>query len=96
MIFARKVWKVLVAIKDGLALMLLLLFFMVLFAALSSRPSPGAVREGLQALIERTAADELVLTAQIFDHAARLKSYALIAQAWGLPRTETAGLGAGA
>jgi protease-4 len=46
MIFARKVWKVLVAIKDGLALMLLLLFFMVLFAALSSRPSPGAVREG--------------------------------------------------
>ena len=34
MIFARKVWKVLVAIKDGLALMLLLLFFMVLFAAL--------------------------------------------------------------
>ncbi len=46
MIFARKVWKVLVAIKDGLALMLLLLFFMVLFAAMSSRPSPGAVREG--------------------------------------------------
>jgi hypothetical protein len=43
------------------------------------------VREGLQALMERTGADELVLTAQIFDHAARLKSFALIAQAWGLP-----------
>jgi hypothetical protein len=52
------------------------------------------VREGLQALIERTGADELVLTAQIFDHAARQKSYALIAEAWGLPRTVTAGLGA--
>ena len=46
MIFARKVWTVLVAIKDGLALLFLLLFFMVLFAALSSRPSPASVREG--------------------------------------------------
>lgn len=64
--------------------------------ACSAVGSPGAVREGLQALIERTAADELVLTAQIFDHAARLKSYALIAEAWWLPRTKTAGLGADA
>ncbi len=46
MIFARKVWNVLVAIKDGLALLFLMLFFLLLFAALSSRPSPGAVREG--------------------------------------------------
>ena len=46
MIFARKVWHVLVAIKDGLALLFLLLFFLVLFGALSSRPSPGAVRDG--------------------------------------------------
>ena len=46
MIFARKVWHVLVAIKDGLALLFLLLFFLVLFAALSSRPNPGAVRAG--------------------------------------------------
>ena len=64
--------------------------------ACSAVGSPGAVRDGLQALNERTAADEMVLTAQIFDHAARLKSYALIAQAWGLTRTETTGLGAGA
>ncbi len=46
MVFARKVWHVLVAVKDGLALLFLLLFFLALFAALSSRPSPGAVREG--------------------------------------------------
>lgn len=46
MIFARKVWHVLVAVKDGLALLFLLLFFVVLFGALSSRPGPGAVRDG--------------------------------------------------
>ncbi|MBC2670391.1 signal peptide peptidase SppA [Novosphingobium piscinae] len=46
MIFARKVWKLLVAIKDGLVLLLLLLFFGALYAGLSSRPSPAQVREG--------------------------------------------------
>lgn len=46
MIFARKVWKLLVAIKDGLVLLLLLLFFGGLYAGLSSRPSPAQVREG--------------------------------------------------
>jgi len=44
--FARKVWKLLVAIKDGLALLFLLLFFLVLYAALTVRPNAGAVREG--------------------------------------------------
>jgi protease-4 len=46
MVFARKVWKLLVAIKDGLALLFLLLFFMALYAVLTARPNPGAVREG--------------------------------------------------
>ncbi len=46
MVFARKAWRWLVAIKDGLALLFLLVFFVVLFAALSSRPSPGKVRDG--------------------------------------------------
>ncbi|MFM6829789.1 MAG: signal peptide peptidase SppA [Novosphingobium sp.] len=46
MSFARSVWKILVAIKDGLVLLLLLLFFAALYAALSSRPSPGMVRDG--------------------------------------------------
>ncbi len=44
--FARKVWKLLVAIKDGLALLLLLLFFMVLYAALTARPGAASVQEG--------------------------------------------------
>ena len=61
--------------------------------ACSAVGSPSTVREGLQALIERTGADELVLTAQIFDHAARLKSFELIAQAWGLTGTTAAELG---
>ena len=46
MSFARKVWHLLVAIKDGLSLAFLLLFFWALFAVLNSRPSPAAVREG--------------------------------------------------
>ena len=46
MAFARKVWTLLVAIKDGLALLFLLLFFLGIYAALSARPNPGAVREG--------------------------------------------------
>lgn len=46
MTFARRVWKLLVAVKDGLALVFLLLFFMALFAILSTRPSPAQVREG--------------------------------------------------
>ena len=44
--FARKVWKVLVAVKDGLALLLLLMFFGLLYGALSARPGPAAVHDG--------------------------------------------------
>jgi protease IV len=44
--FARKVWKVLVAVKDGLALLVLLMFFGVLYAALSARPGVAAVEDG--------------------------------------------------
>lgn len=46
MLFARKVWHLLVAIKDGLVLLLMLLFFMALYAALTARPSAGMVRDG--------------------------------------------------
>jgi protease-4 len=46
MAFARKVWKLLVGIKDGLALLFLLLFFMLLYAALTARPNVGQVEKG--------------------------------------------------
>ena len=46
MSFAGKVWRLLVGIKDALALLFLLLFFWAVFAVLVSRPSPGMVREG--------------------------------------------------
>ena len=46
MVFARKVWHFLVAIKDGLVLLFMLLFFMALYAALTARPSAGTLRDG--------------------------------------------------
>ncbi len=39
-----------------------------------------AVREGLLSVIAQTGADELMLTAQIFDHAARLRSFEIAAE----------------
>ena len=46
MSFVGKVWKILVGIKDGLVLLLMLLFFVALFGILSARPNPGEVRDG--------------------------------------------------
>ena len=45
MTFAGKVWRLLVGIKDALALLFLLLFFVGLYMVLTARPSPGQVRE---------------------------------------------------
>ncbi len=39
------------------------------------------VREAMRAFIERTQADELIITSQIFDHDARMRSYELAAEA---------------
>jgi luciferase family oxidoreductase group 1 len=41
--------------------------------------APDTVRNALAGFIERTRADELMITAQIFDHAARLRSYEIAA-----------------
>ena len=41
--------------------------------------SPETVRRGLESFIDLTKADELMVTAQIFDHTARLRSYELLA-----------------
>jgi protease-4 len=46
MSFAGKIWRLLVGIKDALSLAFLLLFFWALFAVLSARPNPAAVRSG--------------------------------------------------
>ncbi len=42
--------------------------------------SAETVREGLSAFIARTGADELMVTAQIYDHAARLRSFEIVAE----------------
>jgi luciferase family oxidoreductase group 1 len=43
--------------------------------------SPETVRQGLDAFVAETEADELMVTAQIFDHQARLRSFELTAEA---------------
>jgi luciferase family oxidoreductase group 1 len=47
---------------------------------------PATVRAGLGELVERTGADELVLTATAHTPAARLRSYELIADAYDFPK----------
>jgi luciferase family oxidoreductase group 1 len=47
--------------------------------------SPEAVRQGLDAFATRTGADELMVTAQIFDHQARLRSFEITAEARDAP-----------
>ena len=42
---------------------------------------PDAVRAGVADLVKDTAADELMIVSDIFDHTARLRSFELIAQA---------------
>jgi luciferase family oxidoreductase group 1 len=42
--------------------------------------APGTVAQRLKEFIARTGADELMITSQIFDHAARLRSYEITAE----------------
>jgi alkanesulfonate monooxygenase SsuD/methylene tetrahydromethanopterin reductase-like flavin-dependent oxidoreductase (luciferase family) len=48
--------------------------------ASSAIGSPATVRAALAAFIGRTKPDELMLTSQIFDHGARLRSYEIGAE----------------
>ncbi|RWK32226.1 LLM class flavin-dependent oxidoreductase [Mesorhizobium sp.] len=41
--------------------------------------APETVRQGVEAFVQRTGADELMVTAQIFDHAARVRSFEILA-----------------
>ena len=45
--------------------------------------SADTVRKGLAAFIARTGADELMITAQIFDHTARRRSFEILAGVHG-------------
>ncbi|MFF9980932.1 LLM class flavin-dependent oxidoreductase [Streptomyces erythrochromogenes] len=47
--------------------------------------TPDAVADGLDGLAKRTGADELMLTANAHSGAARLRSYELVADAYGMP-----------
>ncbi|MFA5966331.1 MAG: signal peptide peptidase SppA [Sphingomonas sp.] len=42
----RGAWTILVGIKDGLVLLAMLIFFGLLFAALSAKPGPTSIRDG--------------------------------------------------
>jgi luciferase family oxidoreductase group 1 len=46
--------------------------------------SPASIAEKLAPLLETTQADELMITTMIHDHDARKRSYALLAQAFGI------------
>jgi len=46
--------------------------------------SPDSVKKQLAAVAEATAADEVMITTMIYDHAARKRSYALLAEAFAL------------
>jgi luciferase family oxidoreductase group 1 len=48
--------------------------------AISVVGAPDTVRNGLRSFIQQTEADELMVTAQIFDHSARLRSFEIVAQ----------------
>jgi alkanesulfonate monooxygenase SsuD/methylene tetrahydromethanopterin reductase-like flavin-dependent oxidoreductase (luciferase family) len=46
--------------------------------------SPATVAEGLKGFAAETAADELIVASAIYDHAARLRSYEMLAEVVGL------------
>jgi luciferase family oxidoreductase group 1 len=48
--------------------------------------SPETVRSGLEALVKRTRADELMVVSDIFDHTARLRSFDILAATSGVAR----------
>jgi alkanesulfonate monooxygenase SsuD/methylene tetrahydromethanopterin reductase-like flavin-dependent oxidoreductase (luciferase family) len=42
--------------------------------------SPQTIRAGIDALVAETSADELIIVSDVYDHAARLRSFELIAE----------------
>ncbi|MCY7398184.1 MAG: LLM class flavin-dependent oxidoreductase [Sphingomonas bacterium] len=46
--------------------------------------APATVKAATEAFVARTGADELMVTSQIFDHQARIRSYQLLADVFGI------------
>ena len=46
--------------------------------------SPATVRRGIESFLQRTQVDELMVTAAVYDQAARLRSFELVARATGV------------
>jgi alkanesulfonate monooxygenase SsuD/methylene tetrahydromethanopterin reductase-like flavin-dependent oxidoreductase (luciferase family) len=42
--------------------------------------SPETVKRGIEAFARRTNADELMVTSHVFDHAARVRSFEILAE----------------
>ncbi len=49
------------------------------FLSCSAIGSPARVEAEVEAFVARTGADELMITSQIYDHSARLRSYEILA-----------------
>lgn len=45
--------------------------------------SPATVKAQIEEFVDRTGADELMITSQIYDHQARLRSYQIVAESRG-------------
>jgi protease-4 len=87
---ARKIWKILVGIKDGLVLLFMLIFFGLLYAMLSASPHGDSASEGALLLelsgpiVEQTSdqgAAEIVTGGAVREHRARDLIHALDAAA---------------
>ncbi|KAF1689725.1 LLM class flavin-dependent oxidoreductase [Pseudoxanthomonas taiwanensis] len=48
--------------------------------------APETVARGLQEFVDRYRPDELIVVANLYDHQARLESYRILAEVWGLER----------
>lgn len=46
--------------------------------------APDTVARGVRDFVDRTAADELMITSQVFDHSARLRSFRILAEVTGI------------
>lgn len=57
--------------------------------ACSAIGGAATVKERIEAFVERTGADELMITSQIYDHRARLRSYEIVAEAFGQSSSRT-------